>query len=308
MMVAGHERWRSEYRDNRYLRHLSDEELHQRGRDTLNVNLSVTKDAKIGLLLPQEFGSEAMERWTHYLEECSLRGFEYVQGMKDMGVKDAVPDLLGDNGRRAAKAIGELKNADKGQLFKFGKNKYLSPLLSQGKLRIQPASSFASPQHNIAVGDTETARSFNVSVRVQDLKNRSAGDGSIVNAQLEFTISSFTDYWMTCFGKSLQPRMAVDFEADSMLVVYNAEEFRRRLRNAVRNVTNYSKMGHGAVKYFDPYLPNCDIRNIPLIKPFKFYYQHEFRYYWLPIEPVSELKFIEVEMGSLHDICDLVAW
>lgn len=307
-MMARHERWRAKYRKSRYLWHLSDEELHQRGRDALNVNLSVTEEAKIGLLLPQTFGSEAMERWTHYLEECSLRGFDYVQGMKDMRVKDAVPDLLGDNGRRAAKAIKELKVADKGQLFKFGKAKYLSALLNEGKLRIQPASSFASPQHNAAVGDTETVRSFKVVVSAEDLLNRSIADGAQMNAQLEFTITSFTDYWITCFGRSLQPRMAVDFEADSMLVVYNSEEFRRRLRKAVRNVTDYSKMGHGPVKYFDPYLPTFDIRNIPLIKPFKYYYQHEFRYYWLPVEPAAELTFIDVEMGTLHDICDLVAW
>ena len=299
---------RFQYQKTRYLRHLSDEELYQRGREAYNATMRTTLEGKMSLLPIKGSGSIPIQRFQHYISECSLRGIDFPEAMAHLKVYENLPDPLDDNGRRAAKAIREFKAADKAQLFKFGKGKYLSPLLNEGKLRIQPASSFASPQHNAAVGDTETTRSFKVSVSEADLQNQLTADGSIVNAQLEFTISSFTDYWMTCFGKSLQPRMAVDFEADSMLVVYNTEEFRRRLRKAVRSVTNYSKMGHGAVKYFDPYLPNCDIQNIPLIKPFKYYYQHEFRYYWLPIEPVSELKFIEVEMGSLHDICDLVAW
>ena len=311
-MVKRHEYWRAQYGQNRYLQDLDEEELHQRGRDAFNVNLTTNSEAKISLLHPQKFGSEAMERWTHYLEECSLRGFDYEQRMMKMRVKEAIPDLLGTNGRRAAKAIHESQTANAGKLFKFGKSKYLLPLINEGLLRIQPASSFASPQHNVAVGDTETARNFKVSLSAKELSDwaaKSGLPGEFENsAQLEFSITSFTDYWLTCFGQSLQPRMAVDFDADAILVVRNAEEFRRRLRKAVRKVTDYKKMGHGPVKYFDPYSPNCDIRNIPLIKPFKFYYQHEFRYFWLPVEPTNQLKYIEVEMGNLNDLCELVTW
>lgn len=307
-----HEYWRHQYRKNRYLRHLSDEELHQRGRDVFNINLTLTLEKQIGLLSIQDFGSEAMERWTHYLEECSLRGFRYEDGMKQMRVKDAVPDLLGDLGERASAALraeGGLKTA---QLLKFGKAKYLTPLIEEGKLRIQPASSFSDPLHNAAVGDNETTRSFKMAIsgeKILDLMTEHGLPRDMANRDdLEIHVQYFTDYWMTCFGRALQPRMAVDFDADSMVAVLNKDEFYRRLRRAFREKVDYSSMKHGPVQYFDPYLPNCNFKAIPLIKPLKYYYQHEYRYFWLPSEPVDRLDFVDIEMGPLGDICRLITW
>lgn len=262
-----------------------------------------------------DFGSEAMERWTHYLEECAVRGVGYEYAMKQMMVKEAFPDLIGDIGKRASAALAALQeegNLSKAQLFKFGKSKYLTQLIEKGKLRIQPASSFSDPKHNTAVGDNEITRSFKMAIsgnKILELLTKNGLPREMADQNnLEIDIKYFTDYWMTCFCLYPKPRMAVDFEADSMISFFNKEEFYRRLRLAFQEKTSYSLMEHGSVEYFDPYLPDCNFKAIPLIKPLKYYYQHEYRFFWLPSEPVDRLEFVDIEMGPLDDICRLITW
>lgn len=307
-----HELWRHQYRENRYLRHLNDESLHHRGRELLNVNLTLDYEGKIGLLLPTEFGSEAIERFTHYLEECGLRKLPITLGNNPNALKEIVPNLTGEVGIRASAKIGAAETARKASLFKFGKMKWMSQLLTDGVMRIQPASSFATTTHNIAVKDNEIARSFNVAISKHELaelffKNGVSGV-AIQEDRFEIQVEYFSDYWLTCFCRLPAARMAVDFNAEAMLAIHDANEFHRRLRNAVRKVQEYSSMRNGNVRYFDPYLPDCDIRNIPLIKPFNYYYQHEFRYFWLPPHPAKILEPIDISMGSLKDIAELVYW
>lgn len=307
-----HEAWRLAYRGNRYLRHLDQEELNERGSDTFNVILTLTLDGKVAPLDMKEYGSEAMERWTHYLEESSLRGLPLEPGMTGMRLKETIPDFAGDLAKRAAAALLGATRCHKADLVKFGKAKYFRPLLEEGKLRIQGASSFSDPQHNRAVGDNELARSFKLAIRGEELLKLITRHGLPREAaqrnDLEINVEYFTDYWVTCFTTVLQPRLALDFGADAMLAVFDKREFRRRLRNAFRAVSDYHIMRDGPVQYFDPYLPRCDFRAIPLIKPFKYYYQHEYRFFWLPKTPAKRLEYVEVEMGDLSDIAELVTW
>lgn len=278
----------------------------------MNANMTLTMDGLIGMLDIATHGSEAIERFTHYLEECGIRGEPLTMGNNPDALKAIVPNLSGELGQRAAAAIKAAEKTSESQLVKFGQSKYLKPLLEEGKLRIQPASSFSDPKHNNAVGDDEVARTFKMAINSEELleiitkhglPREAAGQDS-----LEIKIEYFSDYWVTCFGAVPTPRMAVDFAADSMLAIYDLREFRRRTRNAFRKATDYHSMKDGPVKYFDPYLPNCDFRAIPLIKPFKYYYQNEYRFFWLPTKPTVKLEFIEIEMGSIADISELITW
>ena len=307
-----HETWRVWYRLNRYLIHLDIDELHQRGRDTFNVNMTMTLDGKIGILSIQEDGSEAIERFTHYMEECSLRRIFPLMGDKQGDLKESMPDILGERGQAAAKAISAISRMKDVKLFKFGKAKYLELLLNEGKLRIQPASSFLAPFHNKAVGDNEIIRSFKMAFTKQEILRLIAEKGLpkelSAKEYLEINIEYYTDYWVTCFARTLSPRLAVDFEADALIAIYDLPKFQTRLKKAFRQANGYHGLREGRVDYFDPYLPRCDFREVPLIKPFQYYYQKEYRFYWLPRKPSQKLQYVDLEMGNLEDICEMVRW
>lgn len=308
-----HDLWRIQYRKNRYLRHLDLEELQQRGRETLNNPLTLTDDGKIGILDLQDFGDESMQWFTHYLEECKLRNLDYTEQMIQLNLRKTMPDLTGDIGQRASAAIKSYRSqfGTKIHLVKFGKSKYLQPFLENGSLRIQSASSFSSPEHNQAVGDDEIRRTFKLAISGADLRKilNERGIKSIPERENpEIEITYFTDYWVTCFSRCLSPRLSVDFESDAALIVHDTNEFRRRLRIAFRECVDYRTMKHGPVDYFDPYLPKANFNNIPLIKPLRYYYQQEYRYFWLPSEPAQKLDFIDIKMRQIDDIATLLTW
>lgn len=125
---------------------------------------------------------------------------------------------------------------------------------------------------------------------------------------VEFEVQFYTDYWVTCFSRFLSPRLAVDFVADSVLIVNDYQEFQNRLKKAFRKIPPYRAMHQGKVVYFDPYLPNCNVKSVPLIKPFKYYYQHEYRFFWFPKKSLPSVDDVDIEMGFMGDICEIVTW
>ncbi len=307
-----HEAWRAWYQSNRYLKHLDESELWQRGRELMNVNTTLTDDGFFGILEMQKFGTEAIERFTHFLEECQLRELPLDLGNDPESLKERVPDLFGSIGKRATAALRAHPKIKTALLFKFGQARFLRPLLTEGKFRIQPASAFSDPKHNQAVGDNELSRSFSLHVPRPELlallKRQGLPQQNVDCERFEFHVEYYSDYWVTCFAKALSPRLAVDFNADAMLAVYDVPEFSNRLKKAFRRIPPYRAMQQGSVRYFDPYFPRHDIKAVPLIKPFKYYYQHEYRFFWHPKKPIEKVEFVDIDLGSLEDICELVSW
>ena len=307
-----HEYWRVQYAENRYLRHLNEEELLQRGRDTLNNPLTLTSDSKIGLLDMKEFGPEAMERFTHFLEECRLRGWVFLETARKLRLKETMPDYASELGRRATKAITSSETCSQAKLFKFGKTKYLQQMFHDGALRVQAASSFRDPKHNNAAGDDEITRNLKLAISGAEISRLLAERGishePLERDEIEIHVSYFTDYWVTCFAKTLSPRLSIDFEADALLAIHDMQSFYHRLKRGFRAAQPSSTMGHGAVRYFDPYMPNCNFEAIPLIKPFKYYYQQEYRFFWTPNQPAKRLHFVDINVGNLSDLAEIITW
>ena len=71
---------RRQYDRHRYARHLSQQELDRRIRDVVLNNLTLTSEAKIGLLPIDGQGLIWMEKWIHVLEEMQLRYGPFPNG------------------------------------------------------------------------------------------------------------------------------------------------------------------------------------------------------------------------------------
>lgn len=129
-----HEWWRHNYRQRRYLEHATGDELRQRLQDLMGNMGDFTAEGKLALKNPLKEG-EWIELFTHLLEELALRG------------ESITPEMLQGahfDGRRfvSAKRAAEIwKGRElllRTYLLKFGKLRYLRPLLNLGNIEDCP--------------------------------------------------------------------------------------------------------------------------------------------------------------------------
>ena len=122
-----------------------------------------------------------------------------------------------------------------------------------------------------------------------------------------------SDYWMYCMSDSLIPRLFCDFNADSC-VVLDRQEFVGRFTQAWRSSASAkaTKMQVGWVEYDDPVgaftAMNSETYNVNVYftKTFRYAYQNELRFVAKPEVGYDNLDPIELELGSLHDIGELI--
>jgi hypothetical protein len=114
------------------------------------------------------------------------------------------------------------------------------------------------------------------------------------------------DYWLYCLTNSVQPRLFVDFNADSCVIIRDRAAFRQRLAEAAKAPTSSAPMREGAAVYLDPLLSETANVFVPLAKPFGYSYQDEYRFAWIPPAGTPALTHLDIELGSLADIAELV--
>jgi hypothetical protein len=115
-----------------------------------------------------------------------------------------------------------------------------------------------------------------------------------------------TDYWLYCVTNSVEPRLFVDFEADSCVIIRERAKFSRMLAEASRHQLSGAVMREGPAMYVDPLRPTTANLFIPLVKHFGYSYQDEHRFYWLPATPIPKLSHADVQIGNLKEFSDLV--
>jgi hypothetical protein len=121
------------------------------------------------------------------------------------------------------------------------------------------------------------------------------------------------DFNVVCLSSIYSYRMFCEFKSDSCVVIRDVDEFQNRINKAVKKWNENSdelriaKVQISPIIYFDPLNVEPPIYpyEIHLTKPFRFAYQHEYRIVLLPTK-VQPLKYFNLELGSLHDIAELV--
>ena len=79
---------------------------------------------------------------------------------------------------------------------------------------------------------------------------------------LEIEHEKPADHYLYCFSVKYRIRLFADFHANACVLIYNQEEFKRRLISTVRKVLPYWYVELGMAKHIDPYfvlqmLPNA---------------------------------------------------
>ena len=310
-LMPRHEFWRQAYRRDRYCRHLSRVELTKRIRDIFLNMLTVMPDAKIGLLKLDEVGAEWMEKWTHVLEEMVCRYGPYPAGFdRDILHSEPFPNFASELAGKGASLISAL-GLQPGQVFiKYGKRTFMEGLVERGALRLQPGSFFSNPAHNQAVRDDEMTVPVSFMLTREQIlrlvKNPRDVPADVKEQRLDISFHSRADFWLYCVTESIEPRLVVDFEAEACVVIRDRRDFARRLAAAAANALGPAELRQNKANYVDPLIPKSPKIFAPLAKPFGYTYQAEYRFCWLPNPPVSKVDPIDLELGPLHDIAELV--
>lgn len=127
-----------------------------------------------------------------------------------------------------------------------------------------------------------------------------------IEKRLDLRIRFGTDYWVYCLSRTLEPRLFVDFEANSCVVLRDSNEFRRRLTLAMHKCLPDAVHSRDDANYIDPLLTSTLRVFVPLAKHFRYTYQNEYRFVWVPQLKTPRVSPIDLTLGSLKDIADFI--
>jgi len=215
---------------------------------------------------------------------------------------------------------GTFPQPSRGQLFKFGEAKYLRPALEHGRLRITSTGFYGNSSLNSARHDEDEGRTIlrpsqtGLNIIVRDVTERTVfGPAERLNQQIAVKIGGDQDFFVWCCSSAYEPRLFVDFQADACLVIHDAKEFANRLnRGLLEKIPHLPGMKGSHVRYYDPFLPDDtsgEMLSTPLslflFKDLRYSYQSEYRFLW-PAEGKPDKAFVDIEVGPLVDICELL--
>jgi hypothetical protein len=304
-MLKRSDLWRLRYRVQRYMSYLSIEELDERNKDIFTNLTTLTPQGQISLPpIDGESPFPWMELWTHMLEEYGLRGTGMPAGFIQ-GVQMPIP-----RAKEGAKGTRELQRRGlnpQGKLIKFGKEGHLREALKTGRWRVAAASSYRSDSCR-ARQDSELELKYRVPrfqrhpMATNELDERRPD--SLV-AVRDFQVKASGDYYTSCFARTFIHRLFDDFSANSCLIVMDEKVFTQKMLNAFASFRPQWLASYRRVDYVDPILP----KNHPKVhfaKHFRYSYQDEFRFVWIPLQASQVLQSVFIDLGPLTDCCELV--
>ena len=124
--------------------------------------------------------------------------------------------------------------------------------------------------------------------------------------RLDINYDAGTDYWLYCLTTTVEPRLFVDFQADACVIIHDKNRFRKLLLQQSTGGFSDATFQEGNAVYVDPLLPKTAVIDVPMSKHFRYEYQKEYRFIWKPNKPASRLPDINIVVGSLESIAELV--
>lgn len=299
--------WRQRYRQRPYLRLASDEELAQRFRDVMKNTLLLTAKGQIGVV-----GRENAFWWelmTHLFEEYGNRGGIPI----NLASKDTVPNATYPDEPKATKALSGVKlPSPTSCLIKFGKREHLQPMISDGVVRISPASYYSDPSLNAAQQDDELsihsyAMPDEVTANIIDTDTLKPKGTIKPRGNVKFTIRANQDYYVYCLAHTLDIRLFDDFEADSCIIIRQPAAFKKKLISATSKKLPRWADWDQMVRYIDPHNSRRSELEVYFSKNFRYWYQREYRFAWInPSANETPLEPFFVELGPLAGIAELI--
>jgi len=295
-----------DYRTERYLEQLNDEELAARAADALR---SVYNFEKAGVFLVDAADPRVVAALVRCHEATAEYRIRNPAGWQELIAKLVeqvkLPDSKGPTVGRAMEWIETLRGRPLTGFAKYGRKEHMEELFHHGRVRFTPASYYSDPSLNQARNAQELVFEVPVDLKrtrieIRDETNTpSLGFVEPVNAT---TSRAARDLYVFCASQRISARMFFDFEADACVLVTDREEFMRRLAAALATAAPDHELLACNVEYVDTFAPDAR-RASPLThKPIRYDYQCEHRLLLVPPRDSRPEGILTVELGSLHDV------
>lgn len=196
-------------------------------------------------------------------------------------------------------------------LVKYGKRKFLAPMLERGEIRLANAASYNDQSLLASVRDDETSRTFFIPTWDERQEGRFSMDfrGHHIRFDDDDIVLPmvFEDYYLFSLCEHIHYRMPNDFEADAALIIRDPGLFKQRLISAVLAQHPGWEPLEGLVTYYDPYRDYSKFKVPEMAKHFGYAYQKEFRIAFRPpLAARGNLAPIFLSIGSMRDYADFV--
>jgi hypothetical protein len=270
---------------------------------------AISDQGKIG---PRQVPGEG-EYWTilftHILEEAKIRGLG-LPAMNDADRATSFPNSKFETIDKAIHALAGKLPKPGTVIIKFGKRIHLEEAYESGTFQVSAASSYSDPSLNPAIRDSELEIAIErlpTEMKIEAFDHKTGKSKGPIKPIGNVLVTSqiTTDYYVFCVSRACEYRLFQDFEADGCLIIRNPKEFERRILAAVKEVLPDWIEGTAPVRYIDP-LNAMGQPDVSLSKHFRYSYQKEYRFAWLPPSARRELEPFFISLGSLADIGELI--
>ena len=290
--------WEFQYEVYRYLERVSNGALIERYKDILrNMKALISRDRDA---IPiQSF----LSSWYWFRKEHQTR-LEFA--LRDVSLLATLPHGITFNNEVMGAPVRP-KHPNAGDvLFRYDKRTHIEKLAHEGQIRIRPASDFQQMEYDRARQDEECSkRSFLCGARTRITTQD--GHNIPILGNVEHMVS-MPDYYVFCMTCDWDPELFTDFEADTCIVIKDAELFARRIEIAAAPQLPGWYFHHNPIQYFDPYerLKN-EYFDAAMSKDFRFAYQREYRFLWFSQNGDAPNGFKLLELGNLANFAEIHA-
>jgi hypothetical protein len=299
--------WRNQYQMLRYLEGKKTEELQERLRDIALNRSYISQDGQYQLKQQKDLWAE---KHVHVFEEARMSRLTLSE-----------PDLPHyANAARAAELWRTVNLPPQTYLLKFGQRSHMRNFYYKGAIHLSPAGRYLYKSLSPAIRDNE--REFTQESRtakVSTLMNR----GRLLRPEerqpipligpLQTKRTYGTDFYLYCMSRAYDSRLFEDFSRDgdstydTCVVVKDWERFINVLCGGTKKYLPDWDMSFGDIIYSDPCFPREGrVNDVLYTKHFRFTYQQEFRFAWVPPNAIEGLNPLDFEIGPMSDYCALL--
>lgn len=283
--------WELEYGGYRYLGRVPEDALAARYRRILrNLRAIVSSDRHV---IPRR---SFLSSWYWYRKEHQTRFEFHLRGFPLPEEPPAGPLL---NAQPNAPVRPRSPNACD-VLFRYGSLRWMRALVETGCVRLSPASSYLEAEGDARADDERRKVAF----LPGEYSRMTTKDGRSVPPIGDIKRAvSFPDYYVLCGSCDWDDALFEDFGADASIVIHDPPSFEARLEMAAaKQLPGWLFLG-APVEYFDPYETQLKTDLMPpLYKDFRFAYQREYRWSWMPLDGQRTRGPIDLELGPLYDL------
>ncbi|MFY0641623.1 MAG: hypothetical protein JXR16_11295 [Bermanella sp.] len=293
------EAWIQEYKNKRYLKHLSDEGLFERYNYLYDIQLTINKFGENDFRdIRPKFWHSVMRRFYDVITELKIRNLTF----SDMPMSRVIPPMSRVKDSNLFLKIHEKIRQRKPDLVKFSSCRYLEKF----SFKVSLASTFKSDELNLARRDDELNLDFNIGS--SDYTLTDINGGTIEADSMNIIFNLFDDYYIFCTSNVFDFRLFESFSADSCLLIYDFERFTNDIYREINEQVLMEDYGYSPIDYVDPVIPAME-GNEPVIETSKhiaYSYQHEFRHFFYPVKTSEMRDHLYINLKDAGDYCELV--